>query len=85
MLRVIVLKKTFLPIISLCFLTSCSNLKTEGNFGGNEYKASNELTFTYALSENVKLKSKISQPYIYKNSIDKHVPDYAESGVFFDF
>lgn len=57
----------------------------EGNFGGDDVKASNELIFTYPLSENVKLKSKFSQPYIYKNSIDKHIPDYAESGIFFDF
>jgi hypothetical protein len=52
---------------------------------GNEQKVSNDLIFTYSLHENLNFKSRISKPYNYKNNLDVGIPEYAESGLFFDF
>jgi len=84
MLKKLILKK-FLVIINLIFFVSCSNLKIGGNLQGNEQKVSNDLIFTYSLHENLNFKSRISKPYNYKNNLDVGIPEYAESGLFFDF
>jgi hypothetical protein len=56
-----------------------------GNLAGDENKATNDLVFTYSLHENLNFKSRISKPYYYKNNLDVGIPEYAESGIFFEF
>ena len=78
--------KILLSLSSVLLLNSCENLRTSGNFSGDENKASNDIHFEYQLSENVKIKSKISQPYDYENnSIDKFFPEYGETSLSIEF
>ncbi len=82
-------KKIILKILivnSLFFICSCSLVETKGNITGNDNSASNEINFKYKISETINFNSKISQPYQYKNNtVDRFFPDYAESGLTFEF
>lgn len=80
-------KVLFLLLISLTssLLTSCSNLKFEGNVSGDDSSARNDIGFVYHINDRVKVKNKISQPYSYEHNIDKIFPDYGETSLSFEF
>lgn len=75
-------RKHLLKNLSLCsiFLISCSNIHYKGELKVNNRGAINEMVIFANLTDNVIIKSKISQPYtIQKMYLD--LPEYTETSL----
>ena len=77
-------KELFVLLISF-FIISCKHLDIKGNIDGNEIKLKNEILLYYPINDTLKIQSKIAQPYEYQKSMEKGIPEYAETSLLIEF
>lgn len=72
-----------LAIISV-LIPACSHFELSGNLAGNDRGARNQVEIVNNWAPNLKLRSKISQPYSFNDKIFS-IPDYSEHSMEFYF
>lgn len=78
----------------ILMLAGCEHLEkieTKGDVSGTRYsddpflKSQHNISASYPISETIRLKSKISQSYLFENNIDANLTDYGETSLEFLF
>lgn len=76
--------KKIVLLMSVISLLSCRTAQFNGNFEGGMKQGTNQLEVGMPISDNIFIKSSISQPYIYSDPRFR-IPDYTETSIKIDF